>query len=102
MPVLPSSLSPVRVAVASLLLLPGHSGHLYFAKDIANALNNTISADDDPTIFARVDATTLLRAFANDATYEYGLEYHKFFGYTGNRDVLYVRREKMRDGARPM
>ena len=85
MPVLPSSLSPVQVAVAALLHLPGYSSCLYLAKDIANTLNSAISADDDPSINTWVDVTTLLRAFTNNTANKYVLNYDEFFHYRGGR-----------------
>ena len=63
MPTLPGVLAPVRAAVASLLLSSCHANHLYSADDIVIILNSTVNVADG----SRVDATLLLRAFANEA-----------------------------------
>ena len=71
MPNLPSSLAVVRVAVASLLRSPGHTGRLYGAEDIAGAVNDACAIDGD----VGVDVKMLLCAFANDTADEYALSY---------------------------
>ena len=77
MPTLPGVLAPVRAAAASLLLPTWHANQLYSADDIAIILNIAADVADS----ARVDATLLLRAFANEACNSFALEYSSYYGH---------------------
>ena len=92
MPSLPKSLAAVRAAVASLLRPADHSGSLYSADDIADALNIAANVDGSASISTKVDVTLLLRAFANDAADEFVLAYDQVFGRQRDRNILYVRK----------
>ena len=94
MPTLPRSCAVVRKAVALLLGSPDHSGKLYGGEDVAFLLNNAAGVDDNPDVATRMNVTTLLRSFANDAANVYGLEYDDYFQRPGDSNVLFVRREQ--------
>ena len=87
MPTLPGVLAPVWVAVALLLLSSCHANRLYSADDISVILNIAINIADG----SKVDATLLLRAFANEAANSFALEYNSYFGNTDRDDIVYVR-----------
>ena len=55
--------------------------------DIPAVLNIAIDVADG----ARVDATLLLRAFANEAADVFALGYSGYFGYSNPGDIVYVR-----------
>ena len=92
MPSFPKSLAAVRAAVASLLRPADHSGSLYSADDIADALNIAANVDGSASISTKVDVTLLLRAFANDTADEFVLAYAEHFCRDQDRNVLYIRR----------
>ena len=89
---LPKKLSPVRAAVASILLPQDHVSRLYSATDIANALYVAANVNGNNVINAVVDATLLLRAFAYEGDGDYEVPYN-LLGHGGSRSILYVRRE---------
>ena len=92
MPVLPKHHTPLRLATAHVLLSPDHSGKLYGAEDIAYAINDAVDVTNNPSVSTKVDATALIRAFANNNADDFVLPYDGFFGHTGDQHVLYVRR----------
>ena len=71
-----------------MLRSPDHAGNLYRADDVATALNIAAGVTDG----AAIDATILLRAFANEAADEFVLAYDGNFHCHGDGNVLYVRR----------
>ena len=77
--VLPKHHTPLRNAVISILRPSVHLGHLYGANQIADILNAAADAKS-------INATGLLRAFANDAADAFVIPCH--------HSVLYVRRSK--------
>ena len=88
MPTLPNRLAVVRAAVASLLRNQNHAGSLYSAEDIVDALNAATDFNGN----AAIDVSLLLRAFANDAADEFVLAYDEVFGYSRDKNVLFIQR----------
>ena len=66
MSILPHSLAVVKNGIANILLSSDHSGRLYLADDVADALNSDTAVKETPSI-ARINVTMLLRAFVNNA-----------------------------------
>ena len=80
--------------MALLLKSPDHSGKIYGGEDVAFLLNNAAGVDDNPHVSTRINVTTLLRSFANDAANVYGLAYDDYFQRLGDSNVLFVRRKQ--------
>ena len=93
MPVLPKHHAPLWLATSCVLLSPGHSDKLYgAAEDIAYAINDVVDVTNNPSVSEKVDATALIRAFANDHADHFVFPYEEFFGRTADQHVLYIRR----------
>ena len=92
MPVLPKHHAPLRLATAYILLSPDHLGELHGAEGITYVINDAADVTNNHSVSTKVDATALIRAFANDNADHSVLPYEGFFSCTVNQHVLYVRR----------
>ena len=90
MPNLPKRLAPLRAAVASSLLRYLHTNNLHSGNNIATVLN--IAADVERDDARSVNATLLMRAFANEGANEFALACSNVLGRDGDTDILYVRK----------
>ena len=88
---LPKWLTPVRVAVASILYHRLHIDTLYNAEEIANAPIIKADIAENDVINAGADAALPRRTFANEGG-ECILPYNNL-GREWSRDVLCIRRE---------
>ena len=93
MPHLSKRRTPLRAAVALILIPCNYQSRLYPVEDIANAINIAADVNGNATISHGVDATLILRAFANEGADEYTLPYGSVLGRDGDDHILHVRRE---------